>query len=461
MPTMASIMAMACLATTSITAFSPSTFHSITNAASATATTRTRTTTKLSSSTSDDDNDGSENAAPGLPPKLTQEQEDVLQWDLFTKHHAKGKWRGTWTTYDYMGDVIDSTVASVNLEHDVNTNTVTHTHDIVVGSTSSDCNTCFDSTNIKTMPVGTYTPGNISKYRCGSTSMVCGPSLLRSGAMSTELILSFGNGRVRVVYQHAPVWEAGVEPGSCPPQGLKLFRTMVSREVLEDVENGVVGQPTFESEQVNEPKRGNPKFFRPIPPFKWHNKWAGTSWTWGPQTGDRGWEIQDMDEADAWHGRPTGDTSDVWAMRLPGGILLQAPRVITSGMAGLCRLAWLPEDDGEVGTEADGDPAKLLRVEASVMALEPVIDEENDVMVGFYPPSLGSLRCDVLMKVGELEDASVLDKLMSMGEMDKDKESNLGPKSEGEGDDKKNGGSNGEPPLDDSGLDAVRNALRL
>ena len=53
--------------------------------------------------------------------------------------------------------------------------------------------------------------------------------------MSTELILVHGNGRVRVVYQHAPVWEAGIEPGSCPPQGLKLFRIMVSQETLNTV----------------------------------------------------------------------------------------------------------------------------------------------------------------------------------------------------------------------------------
>jgi len=356
----------------------------------------------------------------GQPPKLTQQEEDDLQWDFFLKHHARGKWRGTWISYDYMGDIVDSTVASVNLQHDREQNTVTHSHDIVIGETTSDCETSFDSSNVRTFPVANYAQGNLARSRCASIAMACGPTLMRSQAMNTELILSFGNGRVRVVYQHAPVWEKGVEPGSGPPQGLKLFRTMVSRETLED------GPPTFESESEKKPARGSPKFFRPVPPFLWHKKWAGTSWTWGPENGDRGWQIQELDEVDAWHGRPTGDDNNVWSMRLPGGILLQCPRVITSGRGQLCRLAWLPEDEGEVGTEADGDPAKLLRVEASVIALEPVIDEENDTM-RFKPPSLGSLRCDVLQKFGELENVSILEKLKNMGEMDSKDDGNILP----------------------------------
>jgi hypothetical protein len=74
-------------------------------------------------------------------------------------------------------------------------------------------------------------------------------------------------------------------------------------------------------------------------------------------------------------------------------------------------LAWLPEEEEDVGT------AKLLRVEAGILALEPVIDEENDVMLGFYPPELASLRCDVLQKIGVLENVSMIEKLKRMGEM--------------------------------------------
>ena len=160
--------------------------------------------------------------------------------------------------------------------------------------------------------------------------------------------------------------------------------------------------------------------------------------------------------------------------------MIQCPRVITSGRAGLCRLAWLPEDDAPEGTEADGDTAKLLRLEASVIALEPVIDEENDVMLGFYPPELGSLRCDVLQKYGELENTSMMDKLRAMGETGTRGDGELDPvedvvprqpkktesassssSSSANEESKNDDGDGDDEPLDDSGIDAIRNALKL
>ena len=213
--------------------------------------------------------------------------------------------------------------------------------------------------------------------------MVNGPSILRSGAMATELILRHGDGRVRVTFNHAPVWERDVEPGSCPPQGLKLFRAMISREANRST------APTVETEAKEAPEKGNPVFFRPVPPFNWHKKWKGTSWTWGPQSGNRGWAVDELDETDAWHGiTPV----ECWNLRLPGGIHVQAPRVITDTSVGICRLAWLPDDE------------TLLRVEAGVSALQPMV-VEDDMMVGFEPPSLTSLRCDMFEKAGELENA--------------------------------------------------------
>lgn len=399
-----------------------------------------------------------------------QDEQDQIQWDLFLKHQARGKWRGTWTSYDYMGDVLDETIGSVNLLLDPELQTVQHTHEIVQGKISSDCKTCFDSENVKTIHVANYSRGNIGTYRCASLAMCAGPSLMmRSGVMSTELVLTnSGNGsggdngigaadkRLRVIYQHAPVWERGVEPGSCPPHALKLFRTMVAREVLlsvNDRDSEKEGQTDVDPRNI---------FRNAVPPYEWHQKWGGSSWTWGPQSGDRGWSIEELEEVDAWHGRPTGDTSDVWAMRLSGGILLQCPRIISTGRVGLCRLAWLlPEEEGE--------EKRLLRVEAGIMALEPVIDEENDVMLGFYPPDLASLRCDVLQKYGELENVSMIEKLKSMGEMGQVGTGELDPVvddelgeavAEAEAEEKENGGNDSN---DGGDVDAraIRNALKL
>lgn len=333
---------------------------------------------------------------------------EEVQWNLFNKYHARGDWRGTWTTYNFMGDTTDTTTGSVNLNANEDGNMVNHEHEIVMGSVKSDCENCFDSMETKIFPVTAYTPENLlGRHRCASCAMVSGPSLLRSGAMSTELVLAFGDGRVRVTYLHAPVWEADGDEDSDPqqrgpPDGLKLFRVMLAREALRDA-------PPAPGRETDV-KPGNPIFYRPVPPFKWHNEWAGTTWTWGPQAGDRGWAIEEMDEADSWHGRPTGDNQNVWSLRL-GTILLQCPRVVLPNTVDFCRLAWLPED------ESDDVNASLLRIEAGIVAMEPVIDEEEDVLVGFMPPKLSNLRCDVMTKTGELQNASMLEQLKKLGEL--------------------------------------------
>ena len=131
------------------------------------------------------------------------EDDTEVQWELFNKHHAKGSWKGVWTTYDYIGDIIDETVASVDLNA-VGEDNIEHTHTIVVGAKRSDCKTCFDSMETRTLPVAQYTPQDRKKSRFAACSMINGPSILRSGAMATELVLSHGDGRVRVIFQHAP-----------------------------------------------------------------------------------------------------------------------------------------------------------------------------------------------------------------------------------------------------------------
>jgi Domain of unknown function (DUF3598) len=313
---------------------------------------------------------------PGFSEQIDDE---AVQWELFNKHHVKGSWKGVWTSHDYIGDVIDEVIASVDLNAQ-DDGSVEHTHTIVVGAKKSDCATCFDSMETKTLPVATYSPGNLRNSRVAAVSMVNGPTILRSGAMATELVLKHGDGRVRVTFQHAPVWEQGVEPGSCPPQGLKLFRCMISREALRST------APTPETEGKNPPTEGNPIFFRQVSPFSWHKKWSGTSWTWGPQAGNRGWEISEMEETDSWHGITPVEQ---WNLRM-GPIHVQCPRVITDANVGICRLAWLPDDE------------TLLRVEAGAQALQPMI-VDDDMMVGFEPPTLSSLRCDMMKKIGDLE----------------------------------------------------------
>lgn len=204
--------------------------------------------------------------------------------------------------------------------------------------------------------------------------------------MATELILSHTTSRIRIVFQHAPVWARGTEPGSCPPQGLKLIRCLLARETLVTPCDSIEASLS----QVPMPGTGqHPIFDRSVPPFDWHKMWSGTSWTWGPEAGDRGWGLPELEiGVDDWHGcAPV----EAWNLRLAGGIFIQLPRVITGDVIERCRLAWMPNAD------------TLLRFEAGVMALQPILSMDSDSMVGFEPPTLASLRCDVLENNGDLE----------------------------------------------------------
>lgn len=148
-----------------------------------------RQQTSLSAEAPFTENDGNNNAND-------MDNESMIQWELFQKYHAKGSWKGTWTTYDYLGDVQLETIASVNYEHD-NDNTIRQSHTIVVGATQSDCETCFDSMETKDMPVATYTPNDMKKSRLGACGMVNGPSLLRNGASTSDPLCML---RIDVIY---------------------------------------------------------------------------------------------------------------------------------------------------------------------------------------------------------------------------------------------------------------------
>jgi hypothetical protein len=55
--------------------------------------------------------DGNQQQQQPDAPKTIQEDAD-LQWELYTRHQAVsgGEWWGNWMTYNYMGDLVDSSV---------------------------------------------------------------------------------------------------------------------------------------------------------------------------------------------------------------------------------------------------------------------------------------------------------------------------------------------------------------
>lgn len=128
----------------------------------------------LSASSSSSSSSGGSTTNDGTEvDKLPRPNEKEVQWDLFCRYHAKGSstsWRGNWITYNYLGDVEDSSLASVVYEkqQDGNDVRVTQLHQIVTDATQSTCSTCFDSENVHTFPVAQYTPQSLRRLRLAS-----------------------------------------------------------------------------------------------------------------------------------------------------------------------------------------------------------------------------------------------------------------------------------------------------
>lgn len=316
-------------------------------------------------------------------------------WELFTTHHApppSTAYTGVTRQFSFIGECTSSTPTLLCYEHSelgpTQGPSVRASNTVSTQTTSSPCPTCFDSSSSRTFPLGSLTPSSLSlpPFKAGSVGLVAGPRVLRSGRMAIELALAHEDARARVTFTLAPAWPAGKEEVGLPA-GLKLCSASLVTEAQRD---------GFGEEHELDLPPSSPRFLSPVPPYAWHRKWSGSSWTWGPEGGDKGWSIPDLDEADAWHGRPRGDGPGVWNLRLPG-ILLQCPSLLPlestgSALDSLFRLAWL------------ATPEKLLRLEAGVL----IPESEDDQAVG--KPVLASFRCDTLNDMGELDGASLIER---------------------------------------------------
>ena len=61
---------------------------------------------------------------------------------------------------------------------------------------------------------------DLDRFTVAPPAVAVGPSVLRSGALSTEIVLRHEKSRIRVTYQHAPTDQ----------DALKIFRVTVARE---------------------------------------------------------------------------------------------------------------------------------------------------------------------------------------------------------------------------------------
>jgi hypothetical protein len=96
------------------------------------------------------------------------------QWQLYAAQ--SGRWEGVWTTFDSQGieQLAHTGCWDVSLDGD------DAVHKMEVPGPDG---------YPRQIPVGTYTRGKLGRQTCAGAGMVSGPTLLRSGLMSTELLL--------------------------------------------------------------------------------------------------------------------------------------------------------------------------------------------------------------------------------------------------------------------------------
>lgn len=86
---------------------------------------------------------------------------DQSKWLQFV-NLCGGSWNALWSTYNFIGDMEDETIATVDLQ--VGDDVVLHNHIIPLSSITSNCDRCQDSYETRTIPVAQYSPGNLRRY---------------------------------------------------------------------------------------------------------------------------------------------------------------------------------------------------------------------------------------------------------------------------------------------------------
>ena len=335
------------------------------------------------------------------------------QWELYTSAHA-GVWHGAWTTHDNLGDVLDADQRVITEQlHDVARDAVACENKFVVGGVTSACETCADNLETRAVPLGERTRGNLrggagggpGHVLAGRVALCNGPRVLRSGVMATELALvdERGDGRLRVTFQHAPVWsrqEEGEDDAALaarqtgPPDALALFRVVVARERRVGDGGDVLETrfPTNGGDAAAVTDGGATEasaFWAGVPPFVWGTEFAGERWECaeGADVPDAEPEPVDapLSAGLRWHERVADE--GIWSLRLPGNrAIMQCARAIKPGEPAPLRVAWLPRAD-DAGVE-------MLRAEAIVVALEGVASDDDEALVRIAPPRLIDLRGD-------------------------------------------------------------------
>ncbi len=95
-----------------------------------------------------------------LSMSISDSAADQDKWNQFVSL-CSGSWNSLWSTYNWIGDMEDETIATVDLLK--SGDTIVHNHIIPLSSTTSSCERCQDSFETRTIPVAQYSPGNLRR----------------------------------------------------------------------------------------------------------------------------------------------------------------------------------------------------------------------------------------------------------------------------------------------------------
>ena len=337
------------------------------------------------------------------------------QWDLYLKNHA-GYWKGIQTGYDPENDeVADFMYTEVNLEKNEKNSEVTHTNSYVQGEIRSDCETCFDSERLKSKQVGVYSPGKLRSRLCGNVE-IRGPGVTPNG-LSTEIIFRHGDGRIRVLLAHSTIDFMEIEGMGVVPSTFFLKDIVVVRERMNvrpydlDVNPDPMWIPTpstaFEGSYQGQRQRFTTSGSVKSDPV---------SFPFLPLCVVTTDEVSDMVNSNMEdnliiHKEPapafSDPSEDMYRRVLKGGILVEAPWVISAEVEVRARVSWKPNagvtpnegNEGQGAGAREGD--KLYAAEIGIyMSAEDVIALPNG-SARLAAPRLMDFFVDDLVLSGE------------------------------------------------------------
>ena len=294
----------------------------------------------------------------------------VAQWDLYLKNHA-GYWKGIQTGYDpENAEVADFMYTEVNLEKNEQNSEITHTNSYVQGEIRSDCETCFDSERLKSKKVGVYSPGKLRTRLCGNVE-IRGPGVTPNG-LSTEAVFRHGDGRIRILLAYSSIDFMEIEGMGIVPSTFLLKDIVVVRERLNNRPYNLDVDP--DAMWIKTPSSA---FEGSYSGLRQRFTTSGTlksdpiSFPFLPLC-----KVTDLDVTDLMNSNMednliiskapdpalSEESEDMYRRVLDGGILVEAPWIISAEVEVRARISWKP-DAGVTGTTSNIDSDKLYAAE--------------------------------------------------------------------------------------------------